>query len=448
MKILQLLFFLCLPFNWLIGQISDDTIKLLVSKDSVSFYSFNKKGVSEYTVLESKKLSKKYIEYTKPFPKELKFVELDALSPVVSKDGGVYFLYPGGGVLFKYFNGLFERIDESFAHRNQFSGYFFEYKKELYLLGGYGYWKANSLLIKFNFEVRNWELVNALGQTPKNGINNGSFVLDKNKLHVFDFYTRVDDLNVKNNSHYVLDLDQMLWKKEGALNNTLFSEGKKEFELQTEFGNSLLQKNVDEWPLRIITPRDNQIRFYNAEQLHNVNSLAIVVGKNIVYPVLSADREYETLIVRDLYNNITLINEEYLTNDFNLFTSYFIYAGGFCLLLILITFVKFKKEKFVFFLSENNLSGLNKTIPIDKDERFVLELILKAKERKIDNSLLLNYFKNSKISNDASVKRKNKVIQELNQKVLEKFEIVLIIKSSKQTDSRQTVYCLNPKIEL
>jgi hypothetical protein len=143
-----------------------------------------------------------------------------------------------------------------------------------------------------------------------------------------------------------------------------------------------------------------------------------------------------------------LINEEYLTNDFNLFTSYFIYAGGFCLLLILLTFVKFKKEKLVFFLSENNLSGLNKTIPIDKDERFVLELILKAKERKIDNSLLLNYFKNSKISNDASVKRKNKVIQELNQKALEKFEIVLIIKSSKQTDSRQTVYCLNPQIEL
>jgi len=94
------------------------------------------------------------------------------------------------------------------------------------------------------------------------------------------------------------------------------------------------------------------------------------------------------------------------------------------------------------------LSGLNKTIPIDKDERFVLELILKAKERKIDNSLILNYFKNSKISNDASVKRKNKVIQELNQKALEKFEIVLIIKSSKKTDSRQTVYCLNPKIEL
>ena len=92
MRILQFLFFLCLPFNWLIGQNSDDTKKLLVSKDSVSFYSFNKKGVSEYTVLESKTLSKKYIEYSKPFPEELKLVELDVLAPVVSEDGSVYFL--------------------------------------------------------------------------------------------------------------------------------------------------------------------------------------------------------------------------------------------------------------------------------------------------------------------------------------------------------------------
>ena len=446
MKFLQIFFLLYLSFNWLNGQ--NEEPKLYVKKDSVSFYSFERTGVSEYVILESKKLTKKHVKYSKPFPEELNSIELEALAPVVSKDGSVYFLYPGGGILFKYFNGLFERIDESFAHRNQFSGYFFEYKKELFLLGGYGYWKANSLLIKFNFEIRNWELIGTLGLPPKNGINNGSFILDKNKLHVFDFYNRVNDLNVKNNSHYILDLDQMSWKKEGALNNKLFNKSKKDFELQIEFGKSLLQKNLVGNDLRIITPSDNQIRFYNGEQLHNINSLAVIVGENIVYPVLSADREYETITIRDLNKNIALINEEYLTNDFNLFANYFIYAGVFCLLLILLTFVKFKKEKFVFFLSENNLSGLNKTMHIDKDERFVLELILKTKERKIDNSFLLNYFKNNKISNDASVKRKNKVIDELNRKSLEKFKLTLVIKKSKSTDSRQLVYCLNPAIEI
>ena len=136
MKIFKILFFLCMSFNWLNSQVSDDGIKLLVSKDSVSFYAFNKIGVTEYTILESKKLSKKYIKYSKPFPEELKNTELGALSSVYSSDGSVYFLYPGGGILFKYLNGVFERIDESFAYRNQFSGHFFEYKKELYLLAG------------------------------------------------------------------------------------------------------------------------------------------------------------------------------------------------------------------------------------------------------------------------------------------------------------------------
>ena len=52
MKIFKILFFLCMSFNWLNSQVSDDGIKLLVSKDSVSFYAFNKIGVTEYTILE------------------------------------------------------------------------------------------------------------------------------------------------------------------------------------------------------------------------------------------------------------------------------------------------------------------------------------------------------------------------------------------------------------
>jgi len=137
-----------------------------------------------------------------------------------------------------------------------------------------------------------------------------------------------------------------------------------------------------------------------------------------------------------------------LSNDFNQFVNYFIYVGVFCGVLILLTFIKFKKEKLVLFLSENSLSGLNKTMPIDKNEKFVLELLTNNKEKKVDNSFVLNYFKNSEISSDASVKRKNKVIDELNRKALEKFEIVLIVKQSGKTDSRQVVYCLNPKIEI
>ena len=447
MRRVVLIFLIFIPFC-LFSQNEIIQETYLIKKDSTSFYSFNKKGVVEYVVLPSKELQKTYTKYTKPIPTELETVGFASLSSVVSKNGVVYFLYPGGGILFKYSNGLLERIDESFAHRNQFSGYFFEYNDELYLLGGYGYWKSNSLLTKFNFDSKGWEFVPSSGQTPPYGLNAGSYVLEKNSLYVFDFYHRLDDKDLKNNNLFVFNLDAFKWTKKGNLNNSFYNDIlAKNFEIITEYKSSLFQKNLNDEFFRILSPSENKITFYSSDNLTNINNKAIIVGSNIIYPVLSADRKYQTLTVKDLAE-ITIINEEYLTNDLNLFKNYFIYVGLFCGLLILMTFLKFKKEKIVFFLSEDTFNGNNKTLSIDKDEKFVLELLCNSKGKKIDNSFVLNYFKNNTISKDASVKRKNKVIEELNRKAMEKFKIVLVIKQSSINDSRQVVYCLNPLIEI
>ena len=130
-----------------------------------------------------------------------------------------------------------------------------------------------------------------------------------------------------------------------------------------------------------------------------------------------------------------------------MFKNYFLYVALFCGLLIFLTFIKFKKEKFVFFISENNLSGMNHSIQISKDEKFIIQLISLSKNKKV-NSLILNYFKNNNISLDASVKRKNKVVDELNRKFLDSFKLVLVLKSVKKSDSRQAVYSLNPVIDI
>ena len=216
MKTFLIFFFAFIPF-WLSSQNAQNETKILVKKDSVSFYSFGKEGVGEYLISSSKKLQKTYTKYSSELPTELKNIGLTALSPLVSKSGEVYFLYPGGGILFKYCDGVFERIDESFAHRNQFSGYFFEYKKELFLLGGYGYWQSNSLLTKYSFSTKSWEAVATTGQAPRFGVNAGSFVLDKNTLYVFDFYHRIADKDIKNNNLFKLNLDALNWEKKVSL---------------------------------------------------------------------------------------------------------------------------------------------------------------------------------------------------------------------------------------
>lgn len=420
----------------------------LIAKDSLSFYSFSKLGVYEFTVRNGG-LDKVFSEYSSPLPSEIKNIPLRDLKGAVSIDGVVYFLYPGGGLLFEYRDGRITRVDKSFPHRNQFSGHFFTYNNIPYLLGGYGYWRSNSLLTRFNLQTKEWDYIETQGQAPKLGINSGSYVLENDVLYVFDFFQKINNVDVKNNSTYELNLRNLKWEKKGALNR-LFNENltKKEIiDIVIPFGSTkLLRKKPDVSSLLIVEPSKNSVKTYVNENLAQVNRGAIMVGDKIVYTGLTADRAYETLIVKDFNDSLILESEAYLTNDFNLFVSYFLVVLLFCFLLVGLTFLKFKRDTFYFVVNENTLMGLNKSMSISKEEKFVIRLFSSSKNNQVDNVFFLNYFKQPELSKDANIKRKNKAINDLNAKFKETFKIELIIKSTKQSDSRQVVYKLNPKI--
>jgi hypothetical protein len=420
--------------------------QLLIVKDSVSFYSFNKTGVYEFT-FRNNGLDKVFYEFTKPLPPEIKNIPMRELEAVIS-DGIVYFLYPGGGLLFEYRNNTITRIDESFPHRNQFSGHFFIYKNAPYLLGGYGYWKSNSLLTKFNFQTKEWDYIETRGQVPEMGINAGSFVIENDVLYVFDFYQKRRDEDIKNNNTYEFNLSSLKWEKKGSLNRLFYDNmNRKVLGITIPFGSEkVLQKNLDSKNLIVIEPSKNTVKTYVNESLIQVTRNAINVGDKIVYTRLTADRGSETLIVKDFNDGLILESEAYLTNDYDLFMSYFLVVLLFCFLLVGLTFLKFKRNTVYFVVNENTLIGLNKSMNISKEERFVIELLSSSKNSQVDNVFFLNYFKKSELSEDANIKRKNKAINDLNVKFKEIFQLELIIKSAKQSDSRQVVYRLNPKI--
>ena len=421
--------------------------QLLIVKDSVSFYSFNKKGVYEFT-FRNDGLDKVFYEYTKPLPSEIKNFPMSSLEAVISNNGMVYFLYPGGGLLFEYRNNNITRIDDSFPHRNQFSGHFFIYKNAPYLLGGYGYWKSNSLLTKFNFQTKEWDYIETRGQVPEMGINAGSFVIENDVLYVFDFYQKRRDEDIKNNNTYEFNLSSLKWEKKGSLNRLFYDNmNRKVLGITIPFGSEkVLQKTLDSKDLIVVEPSKNTVKTYVNENLVQVTRNAIIVGDKIVYTRLTADRGSETLIVKDFNDGLILESEAYLTNDYDLFMSYFLIVLLFCFLLVGLTFLKFKRNTVYFVVNENTLIGLNKSMNISKEERFVIELLSSSKNSQVDNVFFLNYFKKSELSEDANIKRKNKAINDLNVKFKEIFQLELIMKSAKQSDSRQVVYRLNPKI--
>ncbi len=421
--------------------------QLLITKDSLSFYSFSKTGVYEFTI-QNRGVDKVFYGYTKPLPSEIKNIPMRDLKAVVSEDGMVYFLYPGGGLLFEYKDKNIIRIDQSFPHRNQFSGHFFIYKKNPYLMGGYGYWKSNSLLTKFNFQTKEWDYIETRGQVPELGINSGSFVVENDVLYVFDFYQKINDVDVKNNNTYEFNLSSLTWEKKGSLNRLFYNDiNRKNLDIAIPFSSTkFLQKDLDSKNLIVIEPSKNTVKTYVNENLVQVRRNAIIVGDKIIYTTLTADRAYETLIIKAVNDGLILKNEAYLTNDYDLFISYFLGVLLFCFVLVGLTFLKFKQDTVYFVVNENTLIGPNKSMIISKEERFVIGLLSSSKNNLVDNVFLLNYFRHPELSEDANIKRKNKAINDLNVKFMETFKLELIMKTTKQSDSRQVAYRLNPKI--
>ena len=433
------------------SQIEMPKGQFLVEKDSLSFYSFSLSGVSSFVVVNDSIKVVSYKEYSKTIPKEVANLEsINRLKAVKNSIGEIYFIYPGGGLLFHYKNNAIERIDNSFPHRNQFSGHFFSYKNELYLLGGYGYWKSNSILTKFNFTSKEWDFVETFGNSPELGINSGSFVLDNDILYVFDFYQKIEDVDKKNDDLFEFDLKTLTWTQKGVLNKLFYDDiTRKTFEVNIPYGTKkYLHKHFNSNEFLIIEPSKNLVSTYSNPDLDIVRDKAIIIGSKIIYTKFSGDRSFETLIMKDLNDDSVLIDEAYLSNDFDLFLTYFVGVGIFCLLLIVFTIVQFKNDTFYFFLNSETVNGLNKSLKISSDDKFMLELLSNANNNQIDNVYFLNYFKDSSLSNDANIKRKNKAIADLNNKFLEKFGLNIIEKTSSKTDSRQVIYKLNPKIIL
>jgi hypothetical protein len=424
------------------------TEPLLVKKDSVSFYSFSEKSVSYFRFNDQNKLIEKSIDYNKPLPKSLDSDLIAGLS-AVSKKGVVYLLYPGGGVLYQFIDNAIERIDESFAHRSQFSGHFFMYKENLYLLGGYGYWKSSSSLTKFDFQSGSWDLISTFGQVPPEGIDQGSFVVKENILSVFDFYETAAETSTLNPNLFTLNLDTFMWSKKGALNSLFKNDIRRSILLaKLPYKESLITKAPWEHEFQIVSPSLNSIKTYKTNDLSQMSNNSIVVGDRVVYFSRDAKRTGYTVVFKTLSDLLLLPSEELLYNDTFAFKVYGFFAVSLLFILLLAVFVYFKRSAKAFFLSANSLSFEEKSIAVNTDERYFLKLLVNSKKGTIDNSLILSYFKNGTTSLDAAIKRKNKMIDLLNKKFFDCFEAPLINKASGLKDSREVFYILNSSIKV
>lgn len=433
--------------------LSQNNIKndyLIVKKDSTSFYTFTKKGVYVSTLHQLNEINYVYRDYSRSIPKSLEQVDFMSLSAVVSEES-VYFLYPGGGIVYKYSDNEIQRIDDSFAHRNQFSGFFFEYNSELYLLGGYGYWDAKSYLTKFDFQTGSWDKVSVRGSAPDSGINQGSFVKQGNSIFVFDFFSKnsFENTEKRDKSVYKILLSEMFWEKQGRLLN--FHEDKTiEDEIRATkivAAEGLIVKYQNENFLKIKSPNSNQVLVLTANgKMPHFGKNAVVLGSTLIFGSKSADNTTHSIVSVDLKKFKVSDTNQLVLDENQMFKFYMIFVFIFLILFIVATFTYFKNQSAVFYISDNAIRNEKGTLILTKNESKILKTLIDSRE--VENAFLLKLFADKSKSTDSTIKKKNKIIKDFNLRFFSYFGQNLILKQVSESDSRQVLYTVAPKTNI
>ena len=387
--------------------------------------------------------------YSKPIPKSLN-IGINTLFPVVHKSK-TYLLYPGGGLLYSFSNGAIERIDRSFPHRNQYGGYFFSYKDNLFLIGGYGYWQTKSIITKFNFNSGDWEIVATSGQSP-NGIDQGIFFIKNNKLYVFDFLTRTSNnqKEKRNDNLYVLNLETFVWNKLGVINyltrSNVEAQGVKRF---FNFQNKLLfsYTNSPEFFLadfdkNIVEKFDDDVLFYKSDGRSVIKKNNLIGG---IHNTLTGDFTIEAFDLSSLSSEKNT-STFYLFRDTDQFFNYIYFALSFLIILIILLSIYYWKISQTYLLDDKTISISGSLLELGKIEQKTLSMF--CNKRNVSNSEIMGLFQDKEKTKDFAVKRKNKTIAVLNNKLYSAFKIKFINKQKSKSDSRQLTYFLNKKVRI
>lgn len=131
----------------------------------------------------------------------------------IGKD--IFYNLSGFHYLFKLSGDSLIRMDHSNFHNCDNNRFLFNFNKEIYCLGGYGFFVTNNTLKKFNVESKEWIFVECKGEIPP-FISGPAFISGQ---YLYSFWNVKSGNNVtaetKEQSGYRLNLNTYLWEKIG-----------------------------------------------------------------------------------------------------------------------------------------------------------------------------------------------------------------------------------------
>lgn len=146
--------------------------------------------------------------------------------------------------------------------------------------------------------------------------------------------------------------------------------------------------------------------------------------------------------IEDLPN----IYEEYLYRSSDNFYSYLIFGAILLVSIILFLWLFFSYSSKNFILIDDEILHVKGTLKLSEVERSLIALFITKKS--LANSKIMSLFTEKSKTKDYAVKRKNRTLTSLNKRFSELYGTSLLYNQKSKTDSRQTNYLLNEKINL
>ena len=377
---------------------------------------------------------------------------------IIKCSGTLYLVDNGGGMVFKINlnDYIVERHDLSFTTMNKFGGDVFNYKNDIYHLGGYGLYSTNSTLLKYNKEYRTWDEVVVSKQFPEpNGITNHKSLIWQDEYYIIGGNSTRNQKEVKNNNLLKYNFKDKSWSDLGILNydftdRTIISSNKQYFFIYDATLETLFSLNVDKLELNSYTINNdkefnsgkspevakNSIIFncyhlydrYNLMEDLEIKSKNIAFENNSINYFMANNNTYQASIFKsylvsdfvDLKSKVKLVlfKQNKSRNEFIIPITIVL------VILILNTFYKgYKKGKDIiiqklYSFEEGVLTFKNKEIALDENSRMILELLY-SNDQVSSNDVVALLVENG-MSMDYASKIKNKTIERLN----EKFEFI------------------------
>ena len=324
-----------------------------------------------------------------------------------------YFIQNVGGLVLKLNKNNLIRIDNSFTHKMQIASTVFKYKNEIYRYGGYGFFSARELIVKFDFETNEWESVKVNRELIPPARYSNAFSIDENNLTIIGGET-VDRYNREKRMHltdiwqfsfeelkwsFILDSEEILAIDSDAFifdNKTLFREG-----------NYLKSLNLDSYELRTNNLTNTLLKVSDRFKIHYFDgSFHFVVNRNNGERVLISRTKKELLGTSKFLKSLE--NRKLLSFN-NL-----IIIGLLSFVIIIIFFLKRYLNSVI--LKTNKIKYSNKTVFISEEEYIVLKEFFRN-QNSLENNILQNLVNKDQYERSHNVRRKNNLINTLNSKL-------------------------------